>query len=134
MRKSHIWPDLFYSKIVKCRSNCEDQINSLFVTTSSYPNRKTLIYREEFCILAKNLLEKCKGPKKKPLEREYPNLCSILHPLTQLDQEKFCKNNAWDIPRKSLPNCNNRKCPMEDAILGKVLPRLDDVSKSGFSS
>ena len=32
---------------------------------------------------------------------------------------KFCKNNAWDIPRKSLPNCNNRKCPMEDAILGE---------------
>jgi hypothetical protein len=25
---------------VKCRSSCEDQINSLFVTTSSYPNRK----------------------------------------------------------------------------------------------
>ena len=25
--------------LVKCRSACEDQINSLFVTTSSYPNR-----------------------------------------------------------------------------------------------
>ncbi len=25
---------------VKCRSSCEDQINSLFVTTSSYPNRR----------------------------------------------------------------------------------------------
>ena len=111
---------LYLGKQVKCRSNCEDQINSLFVTTSSYPNRKTLIYREEFCILAKNLLQKCQGPKKKPLEREYPNLCSIIQPLTQLDPEKFCKNNAWDIPRSHLPNCNNRKCPMEDAILGKI--------------
>ena len=110
----------YQGKQVKCRSNCEDQINSLFVTTSSYPNRKTLIYREEFCILAKNLLQKCQGPKKKPLEREYPNLCSIIQPLTQLDPEKFCKNNAWDIPRSHLPNCNNRKCPMEDAILGKI--------------
>ena len=80
--------------------------------------------------MAKNLLEKCKGPKRKPLEREYPNLCSILHPLTQLDQDKFCKNNAWDIPRKSLPNCNNRKCPMEDAILGKYIIRLDGGLKN----
>ena len=109
----------YQGKQVKCRSNCEDQINSLFVTTSSYPNRKTLIYREEFCILAKNLLQKCQGPKKKPLEREYPDLCSIIHPLTQIDPEKFCKNNAWDIPRAHLPNCNSLKCPLEDAILGK---------------
>jgi hypothetical protein len=84
---------------VKCRSNCEDQINSLFVTTSSYPNRKTLIYREEFCIVAKRLIEKCEGPKRKPLEREYPNLCTTLEPLTRLDPERFCTNNAWDIPR-----------------------------------
>ena len=66
------------------------------------------------------------------MEREYPNLCSILHPLTQLDQDKFCKNNAWDIPRKSLPNCNNRKCPMEDAILGKYIIRLDGGLKYNF--
>ena len=89
----------YEGKKVKCRSNCEDQINSLFVTTSSYPNRKTLIYREEFCILAKRLIEKCKGPKRKPLEREYPNLCTTLEPLTRLDPSRFCKNNAWDIPR-----------------------------------
>ena len=87
---------------VKCRSNCEDQINSLFVTTSSYPNRKTLIYREEFCIVAKRLIEKCKGPKRKPLEREYPNICSTLEPLSRLDPRRFCKNNAWDIPRYEL--------------------------------
>ena len=68
---------------VKCRSNCEDQINSLFVTTSNYPNRKTLVYREEFCILAKRLIEKCQGPKRRPLEREYPNICNTLDPLTK---------------------------------------------------
>ena len=41
-----------YTLIYFFRSNCEDQINSLFVTTSNYPNRKTLFYREEFCIVA----------------------------------------------------------------------------------
>ena len=94
---------------VKCRSNCEDQVNSLFVTTSSYPNRKTLIYREEFCILTKRLLQKCNGPKKRPLEREYPNLCTILEPLMSLDPLRFCKNNAWDIPRSMVPNCTNTR-------------------------
>jgi hypothetical protein len=30
---------------VKCRSNCEDQRNSLFVTSSTYPNRAVFIMR-----------------------------------------------------------------------------------------
>ena len=102
---------------VKCRSNCEDQINSLFVTTSSYPNRKTLVYREEFCILAKGLIEKCDGPKKKPLEREYPNICAILAPLRTLKPGTFCINNQWSLPRGQIPNCTRRSCPIEDAIL-----------------
>ena len=114
----------YQGKQIKCRSNCEDQINSLFVTTSSYPNRKTLIYREEFCILAKRLLHKCKGPKRKPLEREYPNLCSTLEPLTKLDPTRFCKNNNWDIPRTLVPNCSHHKCPVEDAILAYARENL----------
>ena len=84
------------------------------MTTSSYPNRKTLIYREEFCIVAKRLVEKCKGPKRKPLEREYPDVCHLLEPLDKFD---FCKNNNWDIRRHTIPNCNSRSCPIEDAIL-----------------
>ena len=99
----------YKGKQVKCRSNCEDQVNSLFVTTSSYPNRKTLIYREEFCILTKRLLQKCKGPKRRPLEREYPNLCTTLEPLMRLEPSRFCKNNAWDIPRSMVPNCTNTR-------------------------
>ena len=66
---------------MKCRSACFDQENSLFVTTSSYPNRKTLIYREEFCIITKRLIKKCKSYKRKPLDREYPDLCSLVAPL-----------------------------------------------------
>ena len=30
----------------ECLSNCEDQVNDLFVTTSSYPNKKTFKDRE----------------------------------------------------------------------------------------
>ena len=51
------------------------------MTTSSYPNRKTLIYREEFCIVTKRLIIKCKSYKRKPLDREYPDLCNLIAPL-----------------------------------------------------
>ena len=30
---------------MKCRSNCEDQVNSMFVTSSSYPNRRVFVER-----------------------------------------------------------------------------------------
>ena len=85
------------------------QVNSLFVTTSSYPNRKTLTYRkenclvnfalnqdnylililkknrEEFCIITKRLIKKCDSYKRKPLDREYPSLCTLLQPLKNIE-------------------------------------------------
>ena len=44
------------NKTKKCLTNCEDQINDLFVTTSNYPNKKTFKEREEFCLLVKKLI------------------------------------------------------------------------------
>ena len=122
----------YKGKQVKCRSNCEDQVNSLFVTTSSYPNRKTLIYREEFCILTKRLLQKCKGPKRRPLEREYPNLCTTLEPLMRLEPSRFCKNNAWDIPRSMVPNCTNTRYVC--ILLYTKVVKFQKVLKFSFES
>ena len=65
--------------------NWHPQVNSLFVTTSSYPNRKTLIYREEFCIVTNRLIKKCKSYKRKPLDREYPNICNLIQPLEDVE-------------------------------------------------
>ena len=96
----------YQGKQTKCRSACEDQVgsqtqimlqgreviiiklkqvNSLFVTTSSYPNRKTLIYREEFCIVTNRLIKKCKSYKRKPLDGEYPNICNLIQPLGDVE-------------------------------------------------
>ena len=120
---------------VKCRSNCEDQINSLFVTTSNYPNRKTLVYREEFCILAKNLLDKCDGPKRKPLEREYPNICSTLAPLKRLKKGEFCANNQWSIPKPSagIANCTKMSCKIEDVIMRYLSTTLQSMMNTKLS-
>ena len=45
------------NKTTPCLTNCEDQINELFVTTSNYPNKKTFKEREEFCLLVKKLIK-----------------------------------------------------------------------------
>ena len=48
--------DIISNKTKVCLTNCEDQINELFVTTSNYPNKKTFKEREEFCLLVKKLI------------------------------------------------------------------------------
>ena len=78
----HIWQD---GKLVKCRSSCQDQTISLYTTSSRYPNRNTFVYREEFCIVAKRLVEKCKSSNRKSLERMYPNICSQLDVIDVLE-------------------------------------------------
>ena len=72
------------TKRQKCRAACEDQINSMFITTSSYPNRETFQHQEEFCIVTKRLLNKCNSHKRPALDRKYPELCVSLQPLATL--------------------------------------------------
>ena len=48
--------DIIENKTKVCLTNCEDQINDLFVTTSNYPNKKTFKEREEFCLLIRKLV------------------------------------------------------------------------------
>ena len=75
----------------RCRAACEDQINSMFITTSNYPNRETFQHQEEFCIITKRLISKCTSEKRKPLMKKYPLLCSSVEPLgTVRYTEKVC--------------------------------------------
>ena len=46
----------FHGKQIKCRSNCEDQSNEMFVTASKYPNRGVFVMRPEFCLVMLRLL------------------------------------------------------------------------------
>ncbi|XP_040569382.1 acid-sensing ion channel 4 [Lepeophtheirus salmonis] len=87
--------DIIENKTKPCLTNCEDQINDLFVTTSNYPNKKTFKEREEFCLLVKKLLRTCQGHKRLPLSSEYPNLCSALENIPNV--YSHCSNplNRW---------------------------------------
>ena len=93
-----------------CLSNCEDQVNDLFVTTSNYPNRKTFKDREEFCILGKKLLTAtCKFPKRLPLTADFPDLCETLEALPDFLMQ--CKNNrseSWGTVPNSLLKLKSR--------------------------
>ena len=75
---------------VKCLASCENQINSVSVASISYPSKRAFIHQKEFCTLAKRLVEKCKGPKRKPLEQIYPNMCLHIEPLKKMDLSNQC--------------------------------------------
>ena len=55
----------------KCLSGCEDQINSVSVTSSSFPNEGTLVRREEFCLAVLKLVKTCNSAKRVLLEVSY---------------------------------------------------------------
>lgn len=103
-------------KMTKCLSSCEDQVNTVHVTTSAYPNKKTFNYRDAFCIIIQRILQKCNGFKRRPLEKSYPNICSTLEPLNGMEENDYCINNRW-TPEHRLINCTQKHCPMEDMIL-----------------
>ena len=77
----------------------------------------SILYMQLIFICMHRLLQKCEGPKRKPLEHEYPNICTKLSPLTRMRTDVFCKDNIWSLPRNLVENCTRKKCPLEEAIL-----------------
>ena len=109
--------------MMKCRSSCVDQSNAMYVTTSAFPNEKTFRYRESFCMMIPRLLSKCTGFKKRPLEKSYPNICSVLNPLRSLEPTDYCKEGSW-IPHNKLLNCTESNCAIEDTVLNYARKNL----------
>ena len=102
--------------LMKCRSSCQDQSNSMYVTTSAMPNERSFRYEESFCLLIPRLIEKCSGFKRRPLEKSFPNICTTLEPLRKLQVYEYCPGNRWK-PNKELLNCTELSCTIEDVIL-----------------
>ena len=103
-------------EMMKCRSSCDDQVNSMYVTTSAFPNDKTFRYRESFCMMIPRLLDKCTGFKRRPIEKSYPNICTVLEPLRHINENDYCIRQRW-IPNNPLLNCTESKCAVEDVVL-----------------
>ena len=56
-----------------CKQRCESQEQTLMSTSSSYPNRQTFPYREDFCLIMKKVARRvCKDDqRKKAFENRY---------------------------------------------------------------
>ncbi|TRY74967.1 hypothetical protein TCAL_04960, partial [Tigriopus californicus] len=105
---------VYQGKQVKCRSNCEDQINSVFVTSSTYPNKHVFVKRPEFCYTLIRLFKKCNSSKRYPVMRAYPGLCFILEEVDFLESRCQDQNVRWKDIREFIPNCNDTFCPLEE--------------------
>lgn len=47
-----------------CLAACEDQINSVSVTSSDFPNRETFVRRDEFCLTVLKIQRTCSSAKR----------------------------------------------------------------------
>ena len=86
-------------------------------SNSSYRAIEIWQITQILCSFQTRLLEKCEGPKRKPLDHEYPNICQTLSPLRNMSPDVFCKDNIWSLPKSQVANCTRKKCPLEEAIL-----------------
>jgi amiloride-sensitive sodium channel len=105
------------NEVKECFPLCKEQFISLFMTSSSYPNENLFIYRREFCIMAEKLVEKCNGTRKKSLEEMYPEICSKLDAVKNINLNEACVNRHWPLTRSKLPNCTWEKCEVEEAVI-----------------
>ncbi len=49
---------------LKCRERCEAQTQQLMSTSSSYPNRQTFPYRQDFCLVMKKVIKVCQDAQR----------------------------------------------------------------------
>ena len=59
-----------------CMPACDDQIHSVEITSSVFPNRATFPRRQEQCLLILKLQTVCNTYKEATLSLMYPHLCS----------------------------------------------------------
>lgn len=81
----------------KCRQRCENQDNRLTMTSSSYPNRQTFPYREDFCLVMKKIVKVCNDPVRQQAfaARYGDNICPQI--VNAYNGADFCKLNYPDV-------------------------------------
>jgi len=104
----------------ECLAACEDQTNSVSVTSSSFPNSETFVRREEFCLVVKKLERTCKSMKYEMIVKKFPKLCeaikSVQDGLAEQDKKKFCQNHKWDPSSLGFNSSDKRILELEKAL------------------
>ncbi|CAB4068103.1 ASICN [Lepeophtheirus salmonis] len=88
----------------ECLSACDDQINSVSVTSSDFPNRETFSKREEFCLALLKLVRTCNSRKKIFLTEKFPTVCDNIKLVSNksgVRDSHLCQNrNIWEPNRE----------------------------------
>ena len=82
-----------------CLAACEDQLNLVTETSSSFPNSQTFHRREEFCLIVHKLVKTCSTVKRAALTDTYPTLCELLSVIPENEKQSYdaiCPNGAWN--------------------------------------
>ena len=69
---------------------CEDQVNLVTETSSSFPNSETFHRREEFCLVIHKLLRTCSTVKAAALTDKFPYICPHLRMMRKAQKKDIC--------------------------------------------
>ena len=82
-----------------CLAACQDQLNLVTETSSSFPNSQTFHRREEFCLVVQKLVRTCSTVKAAALTDAYPTICEYLSLIPESKKQSFediCPKGVWN--------------------------------------
>ena len=68
-------------QVKKCRMRCEHQSHITTITSTRYPNRNTIIYREDYCLVIQKVVRACAHETKHDILETYykdTNICDMV--------------------------------------------------------
>lgn len=77
-----------------CLAACEDQVNLVTETSSTFPNAETFHRREEFCLIIIKLLRTCSTVKAAALTDKFPFICRHLRLIK--NHSAICPSGYWN--------------------------------------
>jgi hypothetical protein len=82
----------------ECLSACDDQVNSVSVTSSDFPNRETFVRREEFCLTLLKLRKTCSSPKRAFLVAKLPTVCDNIERIVSRIAQGVRNASSYESP------------------------------------
>ena len=82
-----------------CLAACQDQLNLVTETASSFPNSQTFHRREEFCLTVYKLIKTCSTVKAAALTDAFPTICAHLSFIPKHKKQNLngiCPKGVWN--------------------------------------
>ena len=73
------------NKTKKCLQRCDLQTETIMTTTSTFPNRETFVYRQEFCYVLQKIARVCANPIQKQIFEQRINFSDCCKQILELN-------------------------------------------------